>query len=184
MVLQLDHKEGSSQKNWYFWTVVLEKILKSPLDYKVSKPVNPKGNRPWIFIGRTDAEAEIPILWPADAKSWLIGKDSDAGKDWGQEKGTTEDEMVGWPHWLNGHEFEQARGAGEGQTGKASLLQPMGSQRVGHDWVTEQQTGKKLPRIPLLSFQHPGLEENTSPLLWGGLLLLSHISRVRLCATP
>ena len=88
-------------------TVVLEKTLESPLDCKEIQPVHPKGNKSWIFIGRTDAEAETPILWPPDAKSWLIGKDPDTMKDWGQEeKGTTEDEMVGWHHWLYGHEFE------------------------------------------------------------------------------
>ena len=108
---ELDHKEGWAPKNWCFQTVVLEKTLKSPLDSKKIKTVNPKGNQPWIFIGKTDAEAEAPILWPLDAKSQLIGKDPDAGKDWGQEeKGVTEDEMVGWHHQLNGHEFEQILG--------------------------------------------------------------------------
>ena len=97
-----DGKESIVLKNWCFQTVLLEKTLESSLDSKI-KPVNPKGNQPWIFIGRTDAEAEALILWPPDAKSWLIGKDPDAGKDWGyKEKGTTEDEMVGWHHWLNG----------------------------------------------------------------------------------
>ena len=110
---ELDHKEGWAVKNWCFWIVVLEKTLESPLDSKEIKPVNPKGNQPWIFFGRTDAEA--PILWPPDAKSWLIGKDPDAGKDWGQEeKGMTEDEMVGW-HRLNGHEFEESLGDSEWQ---------------------------------------------------------------------
>ena len=104
---ELDHKEGWTLKNWCFWTVVLEKILESPLDCKEIQPVNPKGNQSWIFIGRTDTEAEAPILWPPDMKSWLTRKDPDAGKDWGQEKkGTTEDEMVWWHHRLNGHEFE------------------------------------------------------------------------------
>ena len=102
-----DHKESWVLKNWCFWTVVLEKTLESLLDCKKIKPVNRKGNLSWIFIGRTDAEAEIPILWPPDVKSWLIGKDPDAGKDLGQEEmGTTEDEMVRWHHRLNGHEFE------------------------------------------------------------------------------
>ena len=110
---ELDYKESWVPKNWSFWTVMLKKTLESPLDCKEIQPVHPKGNRSWIFIGRTDVEAEIPILWPPDAKSWLIGKDPDAGKDWGlEEKGTTEDEMVGWHHWLNGHEFEQAPGVG------------------------------------------------------------------------
>ena len=90
-------------------------IHESPLNSKEIKTVNPRGNLPWIFIGRTDAEAEAPVLWPPDTKSWLTGKDSDAGEDWGQEKGMTEDKMVGWHHWLNGHEFEQTLGDGEGQ---------------------------------------------------------------------
>ena len=104
---ELDYKESWVPKNWCFGTVMLEKTLESPLDCKDIKPLNPKGNQSWTFIGRTDAEAEAPILWPPDAKNWLIGKDPDAGKDWGrEEKGTAEDEMVGWHHRLNGHEFE------------------------------------------------------------------------------
>ena len=111
---ELDHKKDWAPKNWYFWTVVLEKTLESPLELKEIKPVNPKGNQSWIFIGRTDAEG--PILWTPDKKSWLIRKDADSGKDWRQgEKGTIEDELVGWHHWFNGHEFEQASGDGEGQ---------------------------------------------------------------------
>ena len=103
---ELDSKESWAQKNQCFWTVVLEKTLESPLDLKEIQPVHPKGNQSWIFIGRTDAEAESPVLWPPDEKNWLIWKDPNAGKDWGQEqKGTTEDEMVGWHHRLNGHEF-------------------------------------------------------------------------------
>ena len=113
---ELDNKKGWSPKNRFLQTVVLEKTLESPLDCKEIQPVNPKGNRSWIVIGRTDAEAEAPILWPPDVKSWLIGKDPDVGKDWRQEeKGTTEDEMVGWHHRLDGHEFEQAPGVGDGQ---------------------------------------------------------------------
>ena len=104
---ELDYKESSALMNWCFLTVVLEKTLESPLDCKDIQPVHPKGNQSWIFIGSTYAEAETPILWPPDAKSWLIGKDPDAGKDWRwEEKGTTEDEMVGWYHRLNGPEFE------------------------------------------------------------------------------
>ena len=104
---------------WYgylcFWTVVLEKTLESPLDCKEIKPVHPKGDQSWIFIGRIAAEAGIPLLWPPDVKSWLTGKDPDAGKDWRREKGTAEDEMVGWHHWLNWHESEQAPEVGDGQ---------------------------------------------------------------------
>ena len=103
---EVDYKESWALKNWCFWTVVLEKTLENPLDCKEIKLIVPKGNQSWIFIGRTDAEAETPILWPPDVKNWLYRKDPDAGKDWRrEEKGTTEDEMVGWHHWLNGHEF-------------------------------------------------------------------------------
>ena len=113
---EFDHKEGWVPKNWCFWTVVLETILESLLDSKETKPVNSKGNQPWIFIGKTDAETETPILWPPDVKSRLSEKDPDAGKDWGQEeKGVTEDEMVGWHHQLNGHEFEWTLEASEEQ---------------------------------------------------------------------
>ena len=110
---ELDHKEGWVPKNWCFWIVVLEKTLESSLDSKVIKPVNPKGNQLWIFIGRINAEA--PILWPLDAKSQLTGKDPDAGKDWGLEKRVTEDEVVGWHHWLNELEFEETPRDSEGQ---------------------------------------------------------------------
>ena len=103
---ELDCKESWVPKNWCFWTVLLQKTLESPLDCKEIQPVHPKGDQSWVFIGRTDAEAETTILWPPDVKSWLIWKDHDAGKDWKREKGTTEDERVGWHHWLNGHEFE------------------------------------------------------------------------------
>ena len=134
---KLNHKESWVSKNGCFWTLVLEKTLENPLDCKEIKPVNPKGNQFWIFIGRTDAETEAPILWPPDGKKWPIGKAPDAGKDWEQEeKGTTEYEMVGWHHQLNGHGFEQALEVGDGQ-GKPGVLQSMGSQRVGHYWATE-----------------------------------------------
>jgi len=113
---ELDYRESWSLKNWFFWT----KTLGSPLDCKEIQPVHPKGDQSWIFIGRTDAEAETPIFWPPDVKSWLIGKDPDAGKDWGQEeKGTTEDEMVGWHHRLDGHGFGWTLGVGDGQGGLA-----------------------------------------------------------------
>ena len=111
---ELDHKESWAPKNWCFLTLVLEQTLESHLDWKEIQPVNPRGNQSWIFIGRTDVEA--PILWTPDAKNWLTGKDTDAGKDWRhEEKGTTEDKMVGWYHWLDGHAFEQAPGVGDGQ---------------------------------------------------------------------
>ena len=115
---ELDRKESWALKNWCFWTVVLEKTLESPLDCKGIQPVHPKGDQSRVFTQRTDAETEAPILWPPDTKSWLIWKDPDAGRDWGQEeKGMTEDEMVGWHHWLNGHEFEYTRGVGNRQGG-------------------------------------------------------------------
>ena len=115
---ELDHKERWAPKNWCLWTVVLEKTLESPLDRKEIKPLNPKGNQSWIFIGRTDARAEAPILWPPDVKNWLIGKDPDAGKDWRQEEKGTSSESWWW-------------------TGKPGMLQSIGSQRFGHKWATE-----------------------------------------------
>ena len=120
---ELDHKEGWAPKNWCFWTAMLEKTLERPLDSKEIQPVNSKGNKAWIFIGRTNAEAETPALWSPDAKNWLIRKDPDAGKDWGQEeKGVIEDEMVGRHHWFNGHEFEQTPGdEGQGSLAYCSL---------------------------------------------------------------
>ena len=109
-IWELDHKESWALKNWCFWTVVLEKTLESPLDCKEIQPVHSEGDQSWVFFGRNDAEAEAPVLWPPDAKNWLTGKDHDAGKDWRQE-----DEMVGWHHQLDGHEFEHAPGVGDGQ---------------------------------------------------------------------
>ena len=133
---ELDYKENWVLKNWCFWT------LKSPLDCKEIQPVHPKGNQSWIFIGRTDVEAETPRLWPPDGKNWLIWKDPDAGKDWRQEeKGMTEDEMVGWHHWLDGHEFEQALRVGDGQ-GSLACFSPW-SHRVGYDWATELNWGQE-----------------------------------------
>ena len=124
---ELDHKEGWASKNWCFLTMVLEKILESPLDCKEIKPVNPKGNRSWIFTGRTDTEAETPTFWPPDVKSQLTGTTLMLEKNWRQvEKGMAEDEMVGWHHWLNGHEFEQALGDGEGHGVSKSWTQLSG----------------------------------------------------------
>ena len=120
---ELDYKDSWVPKNWCFWTVVLEKMLESPLDSKKIQPAHPKGNQSWIFFGRTDAEAEAPIPWPPDVKKWLIGKDPDAGKDRRQEKkGVTEDEMVGWHHQLDEHEFEQALGVGDRQESLACCM--------------------------------------------------------------
>ena len=121
LIGELDHKESWMPKNWCFQTVMLEKTLESPLDWKEMQSVHPKGNQSWIFIGRTDVEAEAPILWPPDSKNWLIGKDPDAGKDWRQkEKEMTEDMMVGWHYWHNGHEFEQAPRFVDGLPGEHS----------------------------------------------------------------
>ena len=129
---ELYHKEGWALKNWCFQTVVLEKTLESPLDSKEIKPVNPKGNQPWIFIGRADADAEAPVLWPPDAKSQLVGKDPDSGKDWRQEeKGAAEDEMVRKHHQLNGHEFEQLW-----ERVKDREACSWGCKRIGHDLAT------------------------------------------------
>ena len=125
-IWELDYKESWALKNWCFWAVVLEKTLESPLDCKEIKPVNPKGNQSWMFIGRTDAKTETPIVWPPDAKNWLIGKDPDAGKDWKQEeKRTIKDEMVGWHHWLDRHEFEQVLRVSDGQ-GSLACCSPWG----------------------------------------------------------
>ena len=126
-------KKPWAPKNWCFWTVLLEKTLESPLDFKEIQSVHPKGNQSWIVIGRTDAEAETSILWPTDVKYWLIGKDTDAGKGWRQEeKGTTEDEKVGWPHQLTEHEFEQAPVVGDGQ-GSLVCCSPW----IGSQWLSD-----------------------------------------------
>ena len=142
---ELDNKESWALKNWCFWTVVLKKTLESPLDCKEIQPVHPKGDQSWVFIGRTDVEAETPILWPPDAKNWLIWKDPDAGKDWGQEeKGMTEDEMVGWHHRLSGHELEWAPGVGDGQGGLA-CCNPWGHKE---SYMTEQLSWAELCHLP------------------------------------
>ena len=139
---ELDHKEGCTLKNWCFWTLVLETTLEGPLDFTEIKPVNPKGNQSWIFIRRTDVEAEAPIFWPPDAKSRLIRKDTDAGTDWRQEeKGTTENGMVGW-HQLTQWTWVWASSGRQWRTGEPVCCRPWGC-RVGHNWVTEQ-----YPQLP------------------------------------
>ena len=155
---ELDHKEGWVPKNWWFWTVVLEKTLESPLDWKEIKLVNPKGNQSWIFIGRIDAEAEAPILWPPHVKSRLIRKDPDAGRDWGQEKkGMTEDEMAGWHHWLDGHESEWTPGVCDGQGGLACCYswgrkesdktERLNWTDAGKDWGQEEKGTTKVKMV-------------------------------------
>ena len=135
-MLELDCEEGWAPKNWCFWTAVL-KTLESPLDCKEILSVHSEGDEPWDFFGRNDAKAETPVLWPPHAKSWFIGKDSDAGRDWGQEeKGTTEDEMAGWHHWLDGI-WVWVNSGRWWWTGRPGVLWFMGSQRVRHDWATE-----------------------------------------------
>ena len=133
---ELDYKESWVSKNWCFWAVLSEKTVESPLDCKKIQPVNPKGNQSWIFTWRSDIEAETPIFWPPDGKNWLIGKDPDAGKDWRQEeKGRTEDEIVGWHHRMNGYDFEQAQKLVMDREAWCALV--LGLQRVRHNWVTE-----------------------------------------------
>ena len=158
---ELDYKESWAPKNWCFWTVVLEKTLESPLDYKDIQPVHPKGSQSWVLIRRTDIEAETPILWPPDVKNWLTWKNSDAGKDWRQEeKGMTEDEMVGWHHWLNRHDWVNS--GSWWWTGRPGMLQFMGLQKVGHDWMTELNWTEKL-RLP--GFTAESIKKSSSSLL-------------------
>ena len=155
---ELDCKESWAQKNWCFWTVVLEKTLESPLDCKEIQPVHPKGEESWVFTGRTDVEAETPVLWPPDAKSWLIGKDPDAGKDWRQvEKRTTEDEIVGWHHWLNGHGFGWTPRVGDGHLGGLACCGPSGhrGQTPLTDWTD------------LNPLQYSGLENSRDCIVHG-----------------
>jgi len=140
-------EEGWVPKNWCFWTVVLEKTLGSSLDCKEIQPVHSEGDQPWDFFGRNDAKAETPVLWPPDAKSWLTGKDSDAGKDWELEvKGTTEDEMAGWHHWLDGR-WVSVNSGSWWWTGRSGVLRFMGSQRVGHNWATDLIWSVKITNI-------------------------------------
>ena len=141
---ELDYKESWVLKNWCFWTVVLEKTLESPLDCEEIQPVHRSGNQSWIFIGRIDAEPETPILWSPDGKNWLIGKYPFAGKDWRlEEKGATEDEMIGWHYWCDGREFEQAPGVGDGQ-GSLACCSPLGCK--------ESDTTKRLNRLVSINY--------------------------------
>ena len=177
---QLDCEESWTLKNWSFWTVVLEKTLESPFDFKEIQPVHPKGDQSWVLIGRTDVEAETPVLQLPDAKSWLTGKDTDAGKDWGQEKnGTTEDEMAGWHHRLDGHGF--------GWTRRPGMLQFMGSRRVRHDWATElnwieADWDKASPslgvmRLPTCCYRCFSLEQRIPLPIFNLFIYLSYILR-------
>ena len=172
---ELDHKEGKVPKNWCFWIVALEKTLESPLDCKEIKPVNPKGNQPWVFIGRTDAESKAPILCPHDAKCWLIGKDPDAGKDLRQEeKGTTEDKMVGWYHRLRGHEFEQTPGDSEGQ-GSLACCSSQGHKELDKtEWLNI--TDRVLAQRPSWGWQREkwkGLRAHSSSVsIWNSIVNL------------
>ena len=161
---ELDYKESWAPKNWCFWTV-LEKTLESPWNSKEIKPVNPKGKQPWIFIGRTDAKAEAPILWPPDAKNGLTGENPDAGKDWGREaKRMTEDEMVVWHHQLYGHEFEQAPGVGEGQ-GRLVCCSPRSRKESDMtEWLNWTE-------LNWLCFSKVRVKIETNPILKGKLRL-------------
>ena len=168
---ELDYKESLTPKNWCFWTVVLEKTLESPLDCKEIQPVHPKGISSWLFIGRTDAELETSILWPPDVKNWLIRKDPDDGKDWRwEEKGMMDDMMVGWHHliewtwvWVNSRSWWWAR--------KPSVLQSMGSQRVGHDWATEVKWNEQPEWVwkwinPRTTTKKSGVTDTLISILW------------------
>ena len=176
---ELDCEEGWVPKNWCFWTVVLEKSLESPLDCKEIQPVHSKGDQSWVFFGRTDAKAETPVLWPPHGKSWLIGKDSDAGRDLGQEeKGMTEDEMAGWHHRLDGHEFEWT----PGWTGRPGVRQFMGLQRVGHDWAAELSNWTEVDECPVSGWVLRGWQEDSWTYLCfrGSESCLSHATKILL----
>ena len=177
---ELDCEESWAPKNWCFWTVVLEKTLESPLACKEIQTVHPKGDQSWVFIGRTDAKAETPILWPPDVKSWLIGKHSDAGRDWGQEeKGTTEDEMAGWHHWLDGHEFEWTPAVGDGQEGLACCHSRGHKESDTTEWLNW--TELKHPASFSLSFTHLRDTQNTLNLVFSKKLCIQFSSIWKSC---
>ena len=164
---ELDHKEGWRPKHRCFWIVVLEKTLENPLDCKEIKPVNLTGNQSWLIIGRTDAEAETPVLWPPNAKNWLVGKDPYDGKDWRQEeKSMTEDEIVGWHHQLDGHKFAQTLGIREGQ-GSLACCSPWGCKESDTtkqlNW-TESTSCEVLGRVNKLYSRLPGEISTTSDM--------------------
>ena len=186
----LDYKESWVPKNWCFWTVMLEKTVESPLDCKEIQPVHPKGNQSWIFIERTDVEAETPILWPPDEKNWLIWKEPDAGKDWRQEeKGTTEDEMVEWHHWLDGHEFEQAAGVENGQ-GRLAWCSPWGRKESDTtEWLNWTKLILELPSDfpsflqfkPDFAIMNSWFDPQSSPILiFSGSMELLHLRLQRI----
>ena len=169
------HKQSSVPKNWCFWTVVLEKTLPSPFDCKKIQPFHPKGDQSWVFIGRTDAEAETPILLPPHVKSWLIGKDPDAGRDWGQEEnGMTEDEMAGWHHRFDGHESGWT--LSWWWTGRPGVLQFMGLQRVRYDWATELKWNVLLWIIQYIITKHLKVSKNNNSRLFLQYLALRKCS--------
>ena len=173
---ELDCEESWALKNWCFWIVVLEKTLESPLDCKEFQPVHPKGDQSWVFIGRTDVEAETSILWPPDAKSWLIWKDPDAGKDWRrEEKGTTEDEMVGWHHQLNRHGFGLTPGVGDGQGG----LVCCGSWGCKESDMTERLNWTELIKCKLILYRSILAYEWQQVLgaLWRCIKSLGHVGK-------
>ena len=151
---ELDYKESWAPKNWCFWTVVLEKTLESPLACKEIQPVHPKGDQSWVFIERIDVETETPILWAPDVKSWLLGKDSDAGEDWGQkEKGMTEDEMVRWDHWLSGRGFGWTLGVDDGQWGRACCSSWGHKESDTTEWLNWTESNRE--QISLLKTCYP-----------------------------
>ena len=180
---ELDLKESWEPKNRCFWTVMLEKTLECPLDCKEIQPVHPEGDQSWVFIGRTDAEAETPILQPPDVKNWLIGKDPDAGKVCRQEKGTTEDEMVGWHHFRNEHEFEQALGVADGQ-GSLVCCSPWGCKELDMterlNWTALESLASHIVYIPsMLHFQINRILSTHTKINWS---LLNECLNNRYCA--